>query len=82
MLFRSNSSQIILGKDEGENKQLQEEEGIKLIPKQPGPTALVRPWKEDSDKEILIERAKELIKNYTKHEVKEIEKIPIYESFK
>jgi len=53
---------------------LEGKEGIKLIPKQPGPTALIRPWKKDSKKSILIERGKELIQNYTKHNIKDVEK--------
>ena len=67
------ASQIILGKNEDENKKLQKEKGIKLIPKQPGPTALIRPWKKDAKKESLIERAKKLIQDYTKHNIKDIE---------
>jgi len=60
-------SKIILGKDEKENKILQKEKGIKLIPKQPGPTALI-------EEEKLVDKAKELIQKYSKHEINKIEK--------
>ncbi|MFW6283437.1 MAG: hypothetical protein ACOC1P_05290, partial [Minisyncoccales bacterium] len=66
-------SEIILGKDEKENKILQKEKGVKLVPKQPGPTALIR-TNNNNNKEKLIEKSKDLIQKYSKHEIKEIVK--------
>ncbi len=65
-------SRIILGKNEKENKLLEKEKGLRIIPKQPGPTALVREDK-GKEKEKLIERAKILIRKYSKHKIKEFE---------
>lgn len=59
-------SQIILGKNKKENLLLEKQKGIKIIPKQPGPTALLKDKK-------LIEQAKELIKKYSKHKIKDFE---------
>jgi len=67
-----NDSEIILGKNKEENSILEKEKGIRIIPKQPGPTALVRPDKKQNEKK-LIEKAKELIRKYTKHKIKEFE---------
>ncbi|MBA7707239.1 hypothetical protein ES703_116108 [subsurface metagenome] len=36
------ASQIILGRNKKENEQLEKEKGIKIIPKQPRPTALIK----------------------------------------
>ncbi|MCX6749075.1 MAG: hypothetical protein NT076_05740 [Candidatus Pacearchaeota archaeon] len=56
------SSQVILGKNHQENLLLEKQSGIKLIPEQPGPTALVK------SKE-LVNQAKELIQKYSKHKI-------------
>ena len=56
------SSKIILGKNHEENQLLEKQLGIKLIPEQPGPTALVK------DK-ALVGQAKELIQRYSKHKI-------------
>ena len=66
------SSQIILGRNKEENLVLEKERGIKIIPKQPGPTALIRIEK-NCDKEKLIKKACELIKKYTKYKIREFE---------
>jgi len=58
------NSEIILGRNQDENKLLVENKGIKIIPKQPGPTALVR------SKEY-VEKAKELIRKYSKNNIEE-----------
>jgi len=60
------SSKIILGRNREENLILEKEKGIKIIPKQPGPTALIKNKK-------LIEQAKELIQKYSKHKIKKFE---------
>ena len=60
--------EIILGKNKQENKILKNMKGIKIIPKQPGPTALVK------DKRY-IEKGKKLIRKYSKKEIKEFEEI-------
>ena len=44
---------------------LEKETAIKIIPKQPGPTAIIK----NKNKE-LVDKAKQLIKKYSKHEVK------------
>ncbi|MBL7206233.1 MAG: tRNA 4-thiouridine(8) synthase ThiI [Candidatus Aenigmarchaeota archaeon] len=62
-------SQIILGKNKKENDMLETEKGIKIIPKQPGPTALVRHDLE-KNKENLIKKAELLIQRYSKHTIK------------
>lgn len=59
-------SGIILGKNEKENEILEKEKGIKIIPNQPGPTALLH------DKN-LVEKAKELIQKYSKNKITEFE---------
>ncbi len=66
------ASQIILGKNEQENKLLEKEKGIKIIPEQPGPTALIRLEKKQN-KEKLIKKAKTLIRKYSKHKIKKFE---------
>jgi len=58
------NSEIIIGRDHKENLILQKEKGIKIIPQQPGPTALVKNKK-------LIPKAKKLIQQYSKHKVKD-----------
>ncbi|MEM4182152.1 MAG: tRNA 4-thiouridine(8) synthase ThiI [Candidatus Pacearchaeota archaeon] len=59
-------SNLILGRNEKENKILEKEEGIKIIPTEPGPTALIR----NKKNKLLIEKAKCLIKEYSKKEIK------------
>ena len=56
------SSSIILGRNEKENKILEKQQGIKLVPREPGPTALIKNKK-------LIKKAKELIQKYSKHKI-------------
>jgi adenylyl- and sulfurtransferase ThiI len=58
------SSQIILGKNKTENKLLEREKGIKIIPKQVGPTALIKSRK-------FWDKAKKLIQKYSKHKIKD-----------
>lgn len=60
------ASEIILGKNEEENLILEKEKGIKIIPEQPGATALIK-----TKNKKLIEKAKELIRKYSKHEIKD-----------
>lgn len=60
-----NKSQIILGKNEKENLILEKQEGIKIIPEDSGPTALVRANSEEAYN--LIEQAKLLINKYSKN---------------
>ena len=62
----SEGCEIILGRNHKENLILGKQRGIKIIPKQPGPTALVR-YKKD------IPKAKELIRKYSKHGIKAFE---------
>lgn len=66
-----NSSQIIIGRNQDENKFLEKQKGIKLIPKQIGGTALIRTDK--NKKENLIEEAKILIKKHSKHDIQDFE---------
>ncbi|MEM4230531.1 MAG: 7-cyano-7-deazaguanine synthase [Candidatus Pacearchaeota archaeon] len=61
------NSNIVLGKNHQENLRLEEiynkyKQGILLVPEQPGPTAFVKDKK-------FIDKAKELIKKYSKHEI-------------
>ncbi|MFH1607878.1 MAG: 7-cyano-7-deazaguanine synthase [archaeon] len=56
------ASNIILGRDKKENELLEKEKGIKIIPMQPGATALVKTKKYE-------EKAKKLIKKYSKHDI-------------
>ena len=60
------NSEIILGKDKKENEILEKEKGWKVIPKQPGATALIKYKKH-------LKKAKELIKKYSKHDVREFD---------
>ena len=60
------SSQIILGRDKKENDLLDKEKGIKIIPKQPGPSALIKNRKYEK-------KAKELIQKYSKHKIEEFD---------
>jgi len=58
---------IVLGKDEKENKMLEElskrhKKGILIIPEEPGPTALIRSKRYE-------QKAKELIQRYSKHTI-------------
>jgi len=62
-------SQIILGKNKEENMLLEKEKGLKILPDKPGPTALIRAWKDNEEE--LIKKAKELIQGYSKHKVNE-----------
>jgi adenylyl- and sulfurtransferase ThiI len=57
-------SNIILGRDKMENDVLEKQKGILVMPKQPGPTALVK-FKKD------VVKAKRLIKKYSKKEIKD-----------
>lgn len=57
---------IVLGRDAKENKVLEKQKGIKIIPKQPGPSAWI------NNKE-LIPKAKKLIKKHSKHEIKDFD---------
>jgi tRNA U34 2-thiouridine synthase MnmA/TrmU len=57
-------SQVILGRNEQENKILEREKGIKILPRKPGPTALVKNKK-------FVEKAKKLIRKYSKHKIKD-----------
>lgn len=66
------NSKIILGRNKEENAVLGKEKGIKIIPKQPGATALIR-QENKQEKAKLIEQAKHLIKKYSRHEIKEFE---------
>jgi tRNA U34 2-thiouridine synthase MnmA/TrmU len=66
------ANQIILGKNEQENRQLEKQTGIKIIPKQPGPTALIK-YENKRSKEELIKKAKKLIQRYSKHKLKDFE---------
>jgi len=65
-------SQIILGKNEKQSKILELEKGIKIMPVQPGPSALIRPNKK-SDKNKLVNKAKKLIQKYSKHKIEKFE---------
>ena len=60
------ASEIIIGRNQEENLILEKQSGIKLIPEQPGPTALVK-------RKELIPEAKELIQKYSKHKITEFE---------
>lgn len=60
------NSKIILGRNAKENKILESQKGIKIIPKQPGPSALIINKK-------LERNAKELIQKYSKKKIKEFE---------
>ena len=68
------NSRIILGKNKEENAILQKEQGIKIIPKEPGATALIR-TENKNERADLIEKAKSLIKKYSKHEISGFEVI-------
>lgn len=61
-------SEIILGRNNKENKMLEKEKGIKIIPKQSGATALIKRRKYE-------EKAKELIRRYSKHNIKEFDMV-------
>ncbi len=63
-------SKIILGRNKGENLILEQQQGIKLIPNQPGPTALIKE-ENKHEKDKLIEKAKEIIQKYSKHKIEE-----------
>lgn len=60
------NSGIVLGKNKKENGLLEKEKGIKIMPKQPGPTALIKNKK-------FEKKAKELIQKYSKHKIEEFE---------
>lgn len=57
-------SSIILGRNRQENLLLEKQPRILVIPQQPGPTALIQDKK-------LIEKAKELIRKYSKKKISE-----------
>jgi tRNA U34 2-thiouridine synthase MnmA/TrmU len=57
-------SEIILGRNHEENKILEKQGGIKIVPAEPGPTALIK-------KKKHISQAKRLIQKYSKHKIKE-----------
>ena len=68
------NSEIILGKNKDENRLLENEMGIKIIPKQPGPTALIKNKKYLGKlEERLIKKAKELIQKYSKNKIVDFE---------
>ena len=56
------ASQIILGKNKKENELLEKGKGIKIIPKQIGPTALIKNKK-------YQKKAEKLIQKYSKHKI-------------
>lgn len=63
------TSSIILGRNHAENEKLAQlketfKQGIIIIPRQPGPTAFIKDKKH-------FEKAKELIKKHSKHDIKE-----------
>jgi tRNA U34 2-thiouridine synthase MnmA/TrmU len=60
------SSGIILGRNERENLILEKMKGIVIIPKESGPTALVKDKKD-------VAKAKELIQKYSRHKMKGFE---------
>ncbi len=60
------NSQIILGKNKKENELLEKESGMKIIPKQPGPTASVKNKK-------FEKKARELIQKYSKNKIEDFE---------
>lgn len=59
-----NESKIIIGRNKEENELLEKEKGIKIVPEQRGPTALVKDKK-------MVEEAKKLIQKYSKHKITE-----------
>ena len=64
--FINNKKWIVLGRDVNENKIIEKTKGIKIIPKQPGPTAWI-------NQKQLIDKAQKLIKKHSKHNIKEFE---------
>ncbi len=58
------ASQIILGRNKKENELLEKEKGTRIIPKQIGPTALIKNKKYQG-------KAKKLIQKYSKHKIKD-----------
>ena len=64
--FINSKRWIVLGRNSIENEIIEKQKGIKIIPKQPGPSAWV------SNKK-LVSKAKKLIKKYSKHDIKEFE---------
>ena len=56
-------SNIILGRNKEENDKLEKFKGIKIIPREPGASALIKDKK-------YVEEAKKLIQKYSKHEIK------------
>ncbi len=62
--FINSNRWIVLGRNEKENKIISETKGIKVIPKQPGPSAWINNKK-------LVDKARKLIKKYSKHKIKE-----------
>jgi tRNA(Ile)-lysidine synthase TilS/MesJ len=64
--FINSKRWMVLGRNEKENSIIEKTKGIKILPKQPGPSAWI------NDKK-LISKAKKLIKKYSKHKIKEFE---------
>ena len=64
--FINSKRWIVLGRNKKENEIIAKQKGIRLIPKQPGPSAWI------SNKK-LIPKAKKLIKKYSKHDIKDFE---------
>jgi len=64
--FINSKRWIVLGRNAKENEIIHETKGIKIIPKQTGPSAWV------SDKKLIL-KAKKLIKKYSKHNIKDFE---------
>ena len=64
--FIKSKDWIVLGRNVKENTVIEGIKGTKVFPKQPGPSAWI-------NKKKLIKEAKELIKRYSKHDIKEFE---------
>ena len=62
------NSEIILGRNNEENLILEKEPGIKIIPKEPGATALIK-----NSNKSLLEEAKELIRKYSKKTISDFD---------
>ena len=57
---------MVLGRNSKENEIIEKQKGIKIIPKQPGPSAWINNKK-------LIPKAKKLIQKYSKHKITDFE---------
>jgi tRNA-specific 2-thiouridylase len=62
--FINSKRWIVLGRNEKENKIIEKTKGIRVIPKQVGPSAWI-------NKKELIEKAERLIKKHSKHDIKD-----------